>query len=127
MEDAIRKTASYIHVITATNVKRINAVDHKRSGVFLFNYFFADDTNQNLDVWEYTAGWFEQETGLDNSILLLPVDRDKSKYNIINHCRWDKLRDILLSLLFKRTFRTYVLDNFEANKVAAIPILYRLA
>lgn len=127
MESAVRTAASYTHVITATNVRRINAVDHQRNGVFLFNYFFADDTNQNLGVWEYTAGWFEQETGLDNSTVLLPVEKDKSKYNIINHCRWDKLTDILPSLIFKRTFRTFVLDNFEANKVAAMPILYRLA
>jgi len=127
MEAAVRKAASYTHVITATNVRRINAVDHKRNGVFLFNYFFADETDKNLGVWEYTAGWFEQETGLDNSTVLLPVEKDKSKYNIINHCRWDKLSDILPSLLFKRTFRTYVLDNFEANNVAAMPILYQLA
>ena len=127
MESAVRTAASYTHVITATNVRRINAVDHQRNGVFLFNYFFADDTNQNLGIWEYTAGWFEQETGLDNSTVLLPVENDKSKYNIINHCRSDKLRDILPSLIFKRTFRTFVLDNFEANNVAAMPILYRLA
>lgn len=127
MEAAVRKTASYTHVVTAVNVRRINAVDHKRNGVFLFNYFFADDTIQNLDVWEYTAGWFEQETGLDNSTLLLPAEKDESKYNVINHCRWDHLSDILPSLLFKRTFRTYVLDNFEANNVAAMPVLYQLA
>ncbi|MDQ5827076.1 MAG: hypothetical protein M3441_23165 [Chloroflexota bacterium] len=127
MERALRETATFTHVITATNVKRIGPVDHSRQGVFLFNYFFADDTAQNLAVWEYTAGWFQQETGLDNSTVLLPRDGERSNYNIINHCRWDRLRDVLPSLIFKRTFCTYVLVNFEANRVAAMPILYRMA
>lgn len=127
MEQAIRRVASYTHVITATNVKCIDAVDHGRPGVFLFNYFFADNTERNLAVWEYTAGWFQQETGLDNSTVLLPTEAQDSRYNIINHCRWDKLTDVLPSLIFKRTFRTYVLANFEANDVAAMPILYRMA
>ncbi len=127
MEQAIRRAASYTHAIAATNVKRIDAVDHDNQGVFLFNYFFADSTEQNLAVWEYTAGWFQKETGLDNSTVLLPTDTQDSRYNIINHCRWDKLTDILPSLIFKRTFRSYVLAKFEANDVAAMPILYRMA
>jgi hypothetical protein len=59
--------------------------------------------------------------------VLLPAEPAKSQYSIINHCRWDRLRDILPSLIFKRTFRSYVLDNFAANNVAAMPTLYRLA
>lgn len=127
LETRVRQTARYTHVITATNVKRIGPVDHRRDGIFLFNYFFADDTAQNLAVWEYTAGWFQQETGLDNSTVLLPVDESGSQYNLINHCRWDHLWDILPSLLFKTSFRSYVLANFEANHVAAMPVLYRRA
>lgn len=34
--------------------------------------FFADSLEQNLGVWEYTAGWFQEETGLDNSTVLVP-------------------------------------------------------
>ena len=127
MEKAIKASASYTHIITATNTRRIGPVDHSRQGVFLFNYFFADDTTQNLAVWNYTAGWFQSETGLDNSTVLLPNNENGSKYNIINHCRWDKMSDILPSLLFKRTFHAYVLDNFIANHVAPMAILYRLA
>lgn len=127
IEERVREAAHYLRVITASNVKRIGSVDHKRDGVFLFNYFFADDTDQNLAVWEYTAGWFQQESGLDNSTVLLPNHTQDSEYNIINHCRWDHLRNILPSLLFKRSFRSYVLTNFNANNVAAIPILYKLA
>jgi len=127
MERAIREAATFTHVVTATNPKSMGAVDHERRGVFLFNYFFADDTARNLAVWEYTAGWFQQETGLDNSTVLLPRDGGRSEYNITNHCRWDRLRDVAPSLIFKRSFRNYVLANFEANGVAPMPILYRLA
>ncbi|HJX26801.1 MAG TPA: hypothetical protein VJ885_02725, partial [Thermoanaerobaculia bacterium] len=119
MERAIRGAATFIHVVTATNAKKIGPVDHSKSGVFLFNYFFADDTTQNLAVWEYTAGWFQRETGLDNSTVLLPRNGERSEYNIMNHCRWDRLRDVMPSLIFKRSFRTYVLANFAANRVAA--------
>lgn len=127
LESQTKDAARAFHRISGTNERRIGPVDHDADGVFLFNYFFAEDTERNLDVWEYTAGWFQSETGLDNSTLIVPDDRDRSEYTMINHCRWDGLRDVLPALLFKRTFRTYVLANFEANKVAPMPILYRLA
>ena len=127
MEHSIRTAASYVHTITATNPRRIGPVDHTRQGVFLFNYFYADRTDQNLAVWNYTAGWFQAETGLDNSTVLLPDDADQSQYALINHCRWDRLLDVLPSLIFKKSFHSYVLDNFAANNVAAMPILYHLA
>ncbi len=127
MERAIAQAASYVHTITATNPRRIGPVDHRRQGVFLFNYFAADSVTRNIGVWDYTAGWFQAETRLDNSTVLLPTQPEKSQYSIINHCRWGRLTDILPSLIFKRTFRSYVLENFAANKVAAMPILYRLA
>lgn len=127
MERAIREAATFTHAITAINVKRMGPVNHGKQGVFLFNYFFADDTAQNLAIWEYTAGWWEQETGLGNSTVLLPREGERSEYNIINHCRWDRYRDVLPSLAFKRSFRAYVLANFAANRVAAMPILYRMA
>ena len=113
-------------ITTAENIRRIGRVDHKRDGIFLFNYFFADSRNQNLAVWEYTAGWFQEQTGLDNSTLFLPQSADVP-YTLINHCRWDSPKDIVPKLLFEPTFRTYVLKHFEANSTAAIPILYTLA
>lgn len=127
VEFAIRNAAEHSHSFVATNVRHIGPVDHEKQGVFLFNYFFADRLAQNLAVWEYTAGWFEKETGLGNSTVLLPIDPQQSVYTIINHCRWDKLIDILPSLLLKPTFRSYVLDNFLANNVVAMPILYNIA
>ena len=127
METSIKKSSTFTHTITASNIYRINSVDHKRQGVFLFNYFFADSLQQNLDIWEKTAGWFQQETGLDNSTVLLPTDQQKSEYTILNHCRWDKLKNILPSLIFKKSFTSYVLDTFYENKIAAMPVLYKIA
>ncbi|WP_199616379.1 hypothetical protein [Paenibacillus alkalitolerans] len=66
------------------------------------------------------------KTGLDNSTLLLPAEGESSQYGVINHCRWDRLSDIVPDLLFRRSFRKYVLDNFESNGIAAMPILYKL-
>ena len=120
----INKKARAIYHTIATNVKRINSVDHRNAGIFLFNYFYAANLQQNLAVWEYTAGWFQEITGLDNSTVWLPTESNTSMYTLINHCRWDKLSAILPALLFNKTFRTYVLANFYANNVAAMPILY---
>ena len=126
MLNEIEKVSSYSQVMTASNIKRIGNVNHKKQGVFLFNYFSAENTEQNLQVWEYTAGWFEKETELDNSTLLFPLNEDKTTYSIVNHCRWDKYIDILPDLIFKKTFKKYVLDNFYANNVGAQPILYKV-
>lgn len=124
---AIERVARHVHLTEATNIRRIAAVDHTRQGVFLFNHFYAEDVQQNLAVWDYTAGWFQAETELDNSTALMPTDPSRCDYAIINHCRWDRLRDVLPSLIFKRSFHSYVLANFAANRVAAMPILYNLA
>lgn len=127
LEKRMREASRHVYLTTARNIRRIGPVDHERQGVFFFNYFVADDVAQNLAVWNYTAGWFEQETGLDNSTVLLPLEEDESEYAILNHCRWDRLWDFFPSLLFKRSFRDYVEANFEANHVAPIPVLYRMA
>jgi hypothetical protein len=78
-------------------------------------------------VFDYTAGWFQDETGLDNSELVLPLTQEGARYTMINHARWNRLTDILPSLLFKPSFPRYVLKHFEVNRTAAMPILYRLA
>jgi hypothetical protein len=127
LEALLRQRARHVYFTRATNVKRIGPVDHSRDGVFLFNFFVADRSEQNIAVWHYTAGWFQQETGLDNSTVLLPTPNHPSEYSLINHCRWNRLRDILPSLIFKWSFRTYVLAHFDANDTAPMAILYRLA
>ena len=102
-------------------------MDHTRGGVFLFGYFYADSPAQNLAAWEQTAGWYQQETGLDNASVLMPTRADRSEYTLIDHCRWDRLSDVLPSLIFKRSFRDFVLARFDANDTVPMPILYKLA
>lgn len=123
----LHATAKFLHVVRARNGRKIGEVDKARDGVFLFNYFHGDDPAKLVPVWEYTAGWFQDRTGLDNSILLTPEVGQRSEYGIINHCRWDHWLDILPSLRFRPTFRSYVLANFEANGIVPMPVLYTLA
>jgi hypothetical protein len=106
-------------------VRRMGPVDHHRRGVFLFNYFYAD-ADLNLAAWQYTAGWFRDQTGLVNSTVLLPDHTSEPRYRLVNHARWDRLWDVLPALLFKRSFHSYVLEHFRVNGVAAMPVLYRL-
>jgi hypothetical protein len=123
---AVQAASRRSYRLRAHNVRRMGPVDHHHQGVFLFNYFYADRTDRNLAAWQYTAGWFADQTGLDNSTVLVPDATSEPRYRLVNHARWDRLRDVLPSLLFKRSFRTYVLAHFQANGVAAMPVLYRL-
>jgi hypothetical protein len=72
--DALESEAKDMHVMVARNAKRIGDVEKTRDGLFLFNYFVADDANVALELWDYLAGWYEAETGLDNSTLLVPLE-----------------------------------------------------
>jgi hypothetical protein len=123
---AVTEAATDVHVMTARCPKRVRDVDKTRQGLFLFNYFVADDAGVALQLWDYLAGWYAAETGLDNSTLLEPLgDAD---YVFVNHARWDhSLPRFLLRQLTKPSFRTYMLANLQANRTGAMPILYRLA
>jgi len=121
----IRLGATYMNVVVYKNPKRIDDVDKDSDGVFLFNYFYSEDTQTLLDVWEYTAGWWTKNANLTNSTPLQPVGAGSS-YNLINHCRWDRLIDVLPSLIFKPSMKRFVLKNFTENNIVAMPVLYRL-
>jgi hypothetical protein len=123
---AVTQAATDVHVMTAHCRKRVGEVDRTRQGLFLFNYFVADDAAVALQLWEHLAGWYAVETGLDNSTLLEPLG--PADYVFVNHARWDdSLPRLLLRQLTKPSFRTYVLANLQANRTRAMPILYRLA
>jgi hypothetical protein len=97
-------------------------------GLFLFNYFAGDDPGLAFELWDYLAGWYETETGPDNSTLLAPLEGETSEYVMINHARWDhKLPMFMARQLPKKTFLSYMLANLTAHHVAAMPVLYRLA
>lgn len=126
--DELRISAQRTRVTAARNAKRIGDVDRTRQGTFIFNHFVADDPDVMLELFDYLAGWYEAETGLDNSVLLVPLEEEKSPYAAINHARWDGSPPRLAwRQASKKSFRGYVLDNLRANRVTAMPVLYRLA
>jgi hypothetical protein len=124
--EAVTEAATDVHVMPARCPRRVGDVDKTRQGLFLFNYFVADDAAVALQLWDYLAGWYAVETGLDNSTLLEPIG--EADYVFVNHARWDdSLPRFMLRQLTKPSFRTYVLANLQANRTGAMPILYRLA
>ncbi len=126
--DALQSNARTMHIIDARNARRINDVVRRPRGLFLFNYFVADDAQVALRLWDYLADWYAKETGMDNSVLLLPMEGEPSDYRFINHARWDVgLLRFLWRQMSRKSFRNYVLANLEANHVGSMPIMYRLA
>jgi hypothetical protein len=119
--------AHEVYELAARNVRRIADVEHKRSSVYLFNYFYADDHTKLVPVWEYTAGWFVKNTALPDSEVMYPLDDERTDYGIVNHSSWPHWHTFLPHLMFRPSFRRFVLGTFAANNVAAQPILYRLA
>jgi hypothetical protein len=126
MVAAVTAAARDVHVMAARCLRFVGDVDKSRPGLFLFNYFAADDVTVATQVWEHLAGWYVAETGLDNSTLLAPIgDAD---YVFVNHARWDRsLLRLAVDQFAKRSFRRYVLANLRANHIVAMPVLYRLA
>ena len=128
LRDLLSGRARRLHAIAARNAKRVGDVDKTRQGTFLFNYFVGEDPEVVMQLWDYLAGWYQAETGMDNSILLAPLEGEKSDYVIINHARWDGSLPAFAARQFtKKSFRTYVLANLDANHVGAMPVLYRIA
>lgn len=131
-DDAYRAMVSEIHQgarhsyqMAASNAARIADVDHAGDHWFLFNYFHCDSAETVYATWEYTAGWFQRHTALPDSTLLAPLPGEPTDHRVVNHASWPTLRAFLPSLLFRRTFRSFVLANFKANDIAAQPIIYR--
>ena len=128
LSDALRESARTVSVTAARNVKRIGDVDTSHQGLFLFNHFAAEDPAVMRQLWDYLAGWYVVETGLDNSVAMAPLDGQRSDYAIVNWARWDGgPLPHFLRQLSKRTFWKYVVGNLEANRAASMPVYCRLA
>jgi hypothetical protein len=89
LRDLLSGQARRVQAIAARNAKRVGDVDKTRQGTFLFNYFVGDDPEVVMQLWDYLAGWYQAETGMDNSTLLAPLEAEESDYVIINPARWD--------------------------------------
>ena len=125
--DILTSKAKRMHIMSARNAKRIADVDKTLPGLFLFNYFVADDVEVMLQLWDYLAGWYAVETGMDNSTLLVPLDGERSDYLAINHARWDvSLLRIVWRQFSRFSFTFYVQENLEANRVGSLPVWYWL-
>jgi hypothetical protein len=124
--EAVQDAATDLHIMAARCIKRVGDVDKTRQGLFLFNYFVAEDAQVALRLWDHLAGWYAVETGMDNSTLLAPIgDAD---YVFVNHLRWDYgLPRLMVRQFAKPSFRSYVLANLRANRTGSMPLLYRLA
>lgn len=126
--DLLRDQARRLHVIAARNAKRVGDVDKTRPGTFLFNYFVGDDPQVVVALWDYLAGWYQTEIGMDNSTLLAPLEDQASDYVVINHARLGgSLLGFAARQFSKKSFRNYVVANLDAHNVGAMLILYRLA
>ncbi|HEY7294831.1 MAG TPA: hypothetical protein VH916_07300 [Dehalococcoidia bacterium] len=124
--NTLRSDASDLHVLAARNAKRLGDVDHRRKDTFLFNHFVADDAGVMLELWDYLAGWYMAETGLDNSLLLVPLEGERSDYLAVNHASWHEgLLRVMWRQLTRPSFWSYVQANLAANHVGAMPVLYR--
>ncbi|WP_406276218.1 hypothetical protein OH799_04905 [Nocardia sp. NBC_00881] len=121
----LESSARHVHLTSASSPARIADVDHSADHWFLFNYFHCRDWQTVFDVWHYTAGWFQRKTALPDSVPMQPLPGEPDDYTLINHASWPTLRTFLPSLLFRPTFRTFVLANFAANDIAAQPTIYR--
>jgi hypothetical protein len=135
LQALLEAEAKFVRCLTAKNPKRIAEVDKTCDGIFLFNYFFAADVASKgtagidilLGVWEYTAGWWTAKANLTNSTPLQPIAGEQSEYSLINHCRWNRPLDVFPHLIFRPSLKEFVLKNFTANDIIAMPILYHLA
>lgn len=126
--EAVRHRATDVRITAMRNAKRIAEVSASHQGLYLFNYFVASDLQVGLALWDYLAGWYAAETGLDNSMVLTPLDGQRSDYTFVNFARWDeRLPRFLWQQLSTKSFRSYVLANLDANQVGSMPVLYRLA
>ena len=118
--------ASRVDAMPARCVKCIADVDKTRPGLFLFNYFVAEDPDAALQLWDHLAGWFMTETGIDNSTVLQPTG--DSQYAFVNHARWDYgVPRLSLHMFTKPSFRSFVQKNMNENRTGSMPILCRLA
>ena len=104
-------------------------VDRDRPGLFIFNYFISENPQEKvIRVWEKEAKAYQDDAGLNNSLLLAPEAGTSSRFALINHARWNAggLPHMIWVHLTKR--RLQQVKNDEAiNGVTSQPTVYRLA
>jgi hypothetical protein len=125
--DLLKDKAKQLHKMAAQNAKRVNDVDRSKGGTFMFNHFVADDREVMMKIWDYLAGWYEKEMGIDNSLLLVPTGGEQTDYMAVGHARLKgNAIGFVAKQMSKKSFKEYVQANLYANRVIAMPVLYKL-
>jgi hypothetical protein len=124
MLDVVDRRARGVTITEARNARRIADVPSDQK-LHLFNHFLAEDTSA-LDVWDYVAGWYQQEMRLKNSEVLAPIDPNGTPFAFINHASWNMaLARFISRQLSRPSFRSFVLANLRDNDIGSLPYLYR--
>ncbi|MGW2523727.1 hypothetical protein ACWC09_43440 [Streptomyces sp. NPDC001617] len=118
---------SDLHELTARCGKCVADVDRTHQGLFLFHYFLGENPQRVAELWEHLAGWYAVETGLDNALLLEPLDATASHYTHIGHARWDMgLPTAALRQFSKPSFYRFLQPTLRENHTTAMPVFYHL-
>jgi hypothetical protein len=121
---SLDRRARSVTITEAHNARRIADVPSSER-LHLFNHFFAEDASA-LDVWDYVAGWYQQEMRLRNSEVLAPIEPESTPFAFINHASWNmSLPRFISRQLSRRTFRSFVIANLRGNEIGSLPYLYR--
>jgi hypothetical protein len=116
--------ARLVTVTQAGNARRIGDVP-AAGRLHLFNHFLTAN-DAALAVWDYLAGWYQQETGLTNSEVMAPIEPDSTPFAFINHASWDMgMVRFAATQVFRPSFRSFVIANMRANEMSSLPYLYR--
>jgi hypothetical protein len=122
--EILGQRARGVTITRAANARRIADVP-STDKLHLFNHFFAEDPSA-LDLWDYLAGWYQQEMHLKNSEVLAPLEPDSTPFAFINHASWNiSLPRFISRQLSRRSFRSFVIANLRDNEIGSLPYLYR--
>lgn len=125
LQEDWRRAGGEVLCFAAASARRIAEPPDDPHAVYLFNFFTGPDSETLLEAWEQTAGWFMEETDLDNSLLLQPLPETPAPFGIVNHASWPAFLTFLPALFFKSSFKRYVLETFRINGITPGAILYR--
>jgi hypothetical protein len=124
MLDVLDRRAVSVTITRARSARRIADVPSEQK-LHLFNHFLAEDGGA-LDVWDYVAGWYQQEMRLTNSEVLAPIDPAGTPFAFINHASWNMtLARFISRQLSRPSFRSFVVANLRDNDIGSLPYLYR--
>lgn len=114
-------------VMAARNARRIGETGRDPAATYLFNHFTAPGDIDAVTAWEELAAWYTAVLGVDNSVLLKPTD-DDTGWALVNHVRIPgNAARFGLGQFLRPSFHTFVRPRLRAQRMAAMPVLGRIA